>query len=56
MKVVWQGKPVTIEAIRMPYDRAELHYIEAALYQEFEPEGENKNSNLKSPYIAHLEV
>ena len=30
-----------IEATKMPYDRAELHYAEAALYQEFEPKGEN---------------
>ncbi|XP_075674851.1 uncharacterized protein LOC142644050 [Castanea sativa] len=26
----------------MPFDRAELHFAEAALYQEYEPEGENK--------------
>ena len=25
----------------MPYDRAKLYYVEAALYQDFEPEGEN---------------
>ena len=30
-----------IEATKMPYDRAELHYAEVALYQEFEPKGEN---------------
>ena len=33
---------MTIEATRMTYDRVELHYTEATLYQEFEPEGENK--------------
>ena len=33
---------MTIEATRMPFDREELHYVEAALYQEFELEGENK--------------
>nr|POE61705.1 hypothetical protein CFP56_51911 [Quercus suber] len=32
---------MTIEAIRILYDRAELNYAEAALYQEFEFEGEN---------------
>ena len=26
----------------MPYHREELHYTEAALYHEFEPEGENR--------------
>ena len=31
-----------IEATRIPYDRAEFHYAKAALYQEFEPEGENR--------------
>ena len=30
------------EATRIPYDRAEFHYAKAALYQEFEPEGENR--------------
>ena len=33
---------MTIKATRMPYDRVELHYKEAAFYQEFELEGENK--------------
>lgn len=33
---------MTIKATRMPYDRVELHYAEATLYQEFEPEVENK--------------
>jgi len=31
---------VTIEAPKMPYDRAKLHHAKANLYQEFEPEGE----------------
>ena len=26
----------------MPFDRAELHFVEATLYQEYEPEGENR--------------
>ena len=26
----------------MPFDRAELHFTEATLYQEYEPEGENR--------------
>lgn len=32
---------MTIEAIRMPFDRAKLHYAKVTLYQEFEPEEEN---------------
>lgn len=32
---------MTIEATRMPYDREKLHYVEAALYQEFELKGKN---------------
>ena len=32
VKVVWKGRLVTIKAISMPYDRAKLHYAEAALY------------------------
>ena len=30
---------MTIEATRMSYDRAKLHCVEAAMYQEFESEG-----------------
>ena len=26
----------------MPFDRAELHFAEVALYQEYEPESENR--------------
>ena len=33
---------MAIEATRMTFDRAELHSVEAALYQEFEPEEENR--------------
>ena len=33
---------MTIEATRLPYDRTKLHYAEVDLYQEFEPDGENK--------------
>ena len=33
---------MTIKATRMPFDRTELHYVEATLYQDFEPKGENK--------------
>ena len=33
---------MVIEAIKMPFDRAELHFAKVALYQEYEPEGENK--------------
>ena len=32
VKAIWGGRPVTIEATKMPYDRAELHYAEATLY------------------------
>ena len=32
---------MVIEATRMPFDRAKLHFAEAALYQEYELEGEN---------------
>ena len=33
---------MVIEATRMPFDRVELHFTEAALYQEYEPKGENR--------------
>ena len=33
---------MTIKATWMPFDRAELHYAKVALYQEFEPKGENR--------------
>ena len=33
---------MTIEATRIPFDRAKLYYAKAALYQEFEPERENR--------------
>ena len=33
---------MVIEANRMPFDRAELHFAEVALYQEYETEGENR--------------
>lgn len=42
MKAVWRGRLVTIEATRIPFDRAKLYYAKAALYQEFEPEKENR--------------
>ena len=32
INVVWGGRPVTIKATKMPYDRAELHYAKATLY------------------------
>jgi len=32
VKAVWRGRLVTIEATKMPFDRAELHYAKAALY------------------------
>ena len=42
VKAIWKNKQVVIEATKMPFDRAELHFIETALYQEYEPEGENR--------------
>ena len=42
LKAVWRGRPMTIKATRMPYDKGELHYVEVALYQKFKPEGENR--------------
>ena len=33
---------MVIEATSMPFDRAEFHFTEVALYQEYEPDGENK--------------
>lgn len=33
---------MTIEATRMTYDKAKLHYAKATLYQEFKPERENR--------------
>ena len=33
---------MVIEATRMPFDKAKLHFAEAALYQEYEPKGENR--------------
>jgi len=33
---------VVIKATRMPFDIADLHFVELALYQEYELEGENK--------------
>ena len=32
---------MVIEATRMPFDTAKLHFAKAALYQEYELEGEN---------------
>nr|POE53131.1 hypothetical protein CFP56_13674 [Quercus suber] len=42
VKAIWRGRLVTIEFTRMSFDRVELHYAEATLYQEFEPKGENR--------------
>ena len=39
---LFKGRPMTIKATWMPFDRAELHYAKVALYQEFEPKGENR--------------
>nr|POF25825.1 hypothetical protein CFP56_71864 [Quercus suber] len=41
-KAVWRNKQVVIEATKMSFDRAQLHFAEVALYQEYKPEGENK--------------
>ena len=42
VKAVWRNKQGVTRATRMPFDRAELHFAEAAPYQEYEPEGENR--------------
>nr|POE81723.1 hypothetical protein CFP56_58990 [Quercus suber] len=42
VKAIWRNKPVVIEATKMPFDRVELHFVEADLYQEYEPEGKNR--------------
>nr|POE66823.1 hypothetical protein CFP56_52033 [Quercus suber] len=42
VKAVWRNRQVIIEDTRMPFDRAELYFVEAILYQEYEPEGEKK--------------
>ena len=42
VKAIWRGRSLTIEATKIPFDRVELHYAEVALYQEFEPEEENR--------------
>ena len=42
VKAIWRNKQVVIEATKMPFDRAELHFTEVALYQEYEPKGENR--------------
>ena len=42
VKAIWRNKQVVIEATKMPFDRAELYFVKAALYQEYEPEGENR--------------
>ena len=42
MKAIWRNKQVVIGATKMPFDRAELHFVKAALYQEYETEGENR--------------
>nr|POE82167.1 hypothetical protein CFP56_77439 [Quercus suber] len=42
LQAVWRNKQVVIEATGMPFDRTELHFVEAALYQEYELEGKNK--------------
>ena len=46
---------MTIEAIGLPYDRAKLHYAEVALYQEFEPDGENKILPFNATFLEREE-
>lgn len=46
---------MTIEASRMPFDKAELHYAEVALYQEFEPEGENRVLPFNTTFLEQEE-
>ena len=42
VKAIWRNRQVVIEATWMPFDRVELHFAETTLYQEYEPEGENR--------------
>ena len=42
VKAVWRNKQGVTRATRMPFDRTELHFAEAAPYQEYEPERENR--------------
>ena len=42
IKIVWRSKQVVIEVTKMPFDRAELYFAKATLYQEYELEGENR--------------
>ena len=42
VKAVWGNRQVVIKATRMPFDKAELHFAEATLYQEYEPKRENR--------------
>ena len=46
---------MAIKATRMPFDRAKLHSVEAALYQEFEPERENKFLPFNATVLEHNE-
>ena len=42
VKAIWKNKQVVIEATMTPFDKAELHFAKPTLYQEYEPESENK--------------
>ena len=42
VKAVLRNREVVIEATKMPFDRTELHFARATLYQEYEPKDENK--------------
>nr|POF08007.1 hypothetical protein CFP56_55321 [Quercus suber] len=42
VKAIWRNRQMVIEATKMPFDGAELHFVEAALYQEYEHKGENR--------------
>ena len=41
VKAIWRNNQVVIEDAKMPFDKTELHFAEATLYQEYELEGEN---------------
>ena len=41
LKAVWRNRQMVIKATRMPFNRVKLHFAEAALYQEYEPNGKN---------------
>ena len=42
VKAIWGNKQVVIKATKVPFDKAEFHFAEAASYQEYKPKGKNR--------------